>query len=139
MHNSDSPNYLTVETDTIAAASLSGKCAGDMTSFRYPTVMYQGIEHIAINIPWAGKPGWVERTVDDSFDGDELEDTMGVQHRSILRNLRFAERMGQARRRKEEATAAEIRIGEDETLDSIMAGMVGEERREMKGKGKALT
>ena len=138
MHNLDSPSYSSVETDTFAPANLEGKYAGDVGGFRYPTVRYQGTEHIAITIPWAGKPGWVERAIDESFDRDELESTTGSQRASGQRHVRFAERMEQARRRKEEATAVELRIGENETLDSIMTGIINEERREMKGKGKAF-
>lgn len=44
--------------------------------------------------------------------------------------------MARAQRRKEEATAVDIRIEEHETLDSIVLDMVKKEQKNNKGKGK---
>lgn len=102
----------------------------------HPQTLYEGVLHTRIAIPWPGKPGWVERDVDESFGRDYEEESGGRRGRGG-RYVSQNERMAMERRRREEATAVEICIGEDETLDSIIMEMVAKERKDKKGKGKA--
>lgn len=128
------------ENDPFPAFSISSRPSvlGDVSlaQRRYSQVIYQGIRHTSINIPWSGKSGWVECDVDESFDHEYEDDSRGRRGRG-RRYLSKAERIEHERHRKEEATVVEIRIGEDETLDSIIWGIMEKERREKKGKGKA--
>lgn len=102
-----------------------------ITGQRYSKEMYEGVEHTVINIPWGGKPGWVERDLDESYDGDLS--TRGRGGRFISHR----ERREQEQRRKDEATPADIVIGENETADSIIMDIIKKESRAKKGKGRA--
>ena len=108
-----------------------------LADIRYPQVIYRGVMHTNITIPWPGKPGWVERDVDESFH-DDYEEGFRGRHGRGGRYVPLSERMEQERRRKEEAVAIEIRIGEHETLDSIVRAMMEKERKDRKGKGRTV-
>ena len=137
-YNPDDPSDSPSEHDIFAPAYLEERYAGGMAESRDRVVRYKGVEYTFVAIPWAGKPGWVEREVDRSFDREELGKAMRGRRQCGKRTVRSAERMERARRREEEATVVEIEIGDDETLDSIITGMIAQERREKKGKGKAV-
>ena len=108
-----------------------------LADIRYPRVIYRGVMHTTITIPWPGKPGWVERDVDESFHDDYEEGFRGRRGRGG-RYVPLSERIEQERRRKEEAVAIEIRIGEHETLDSIVEAMMEKESKDRKGKGRTI-
>jgi len=116
--------------------SLGDSYDGMDSEENQPQVLHEGVLHTRITIPWPGKPGWVERDVDESFGRDYEDGDHGRQGRGG-RYISRIERMEMERRRREEATATEIHIGEHETLDSIIMEMVAKERKEKKGKGKA--
>lgn len=108
----------------------------DSEDDNHPQMLHEGVLYTRITIPWPGKPGWVERDIDESFGQDYEEGYRGRRGRGG-RYLSQNERMEMERRRREEATAVEIYVGEEETLDSIIMEMVAKERKDKKGKGKA--
>lgn len=108
----------------------------DSDDENHPQMLHEGVLYTRFAIPWPGKPGWVERDVDESFGQDYEEEYRGRRGRGG-RHLSRNERMEMERRRREEATAVEICIGEDETLDSIIMEMVAKAGKDKKGKGKA--
>lgn len=109
----------------------------DSEDDNHPLMLYEGVIYTRITIPWPGKPGWVERDIDESF-GQDYEEGYRRRRGRGGRYVSQNERMEMERRRKEEATAVEIYIGEEETLDSIIMEMVANERKDKKGKGKAV-
>lgn len=90
-----------------------------------------------IEIPWPGKPGWVESYVDDTAY-DDVNELMGGFGGRVRRRGPTREQMTRNQAKKKEEDMVDIVLGEKETLDSIVGDVVMREGRKGKGKGKAV-
>ena len=110
--------------------------AAELDSIRTSTIRHEGQTLTYIEIPWAGKPGWIESYVDDTaLDYLTDADGYGGGRRGRRGRVTSAQLKDNQRKRREEEPV-DILVGDDETCDSIIGEMVKREERKRKGKGK---
>ena len=100
------------------------------------TIHHEGQTLTYIEIPWAGKPGWIESYVDDTAL-EYLNDVVGYGggrrgRRGGPNSVQLED--NQRKRRAEEPV--DVLVRDDETCDSIIEEMIKREERKRKGKGK---
>ena len=100
------------------------------------TIQHEGQTLTYIEIPWTGKPGWIESSVDGTAL-EYLNDAIGYGGGFGGRHhgLTMAQLMENQRKRQEEEPV-DVLVGDDETCDSIIEEILKREERERKGKGK---
>ena len=110
--------------------------AAELAFIHESTIHHEGQTLTYIEIPWAGKPGWIESYVDDTaleYRNDMVGYGGGRRRR---RGGPTSAQLEDNQRKRRAEEPVDVLVRDDETCDSIIEEMIRREERKRKGKEK---